>query len=161
MISIPEMDDDKSNYADRYLFSQGIMKTVIEDEKYEQSHHRVRMDISVLDVIKTTFQNSKKKMEVTHWADFENISDAYKFVGLIKGSGYTVTPLSTRAVTNKKVLMKFSHKGLLEVQSICSRTLALEKKAILCGGAYDGWEVRFGAACVGATRENPMRRRTL
>ena len=144
--------------ASRYLLSQGVHKLTDVDCEYERTHTRVCSDMSVLDVIKKVLGNPKGTMEINHWTHFHSQAKAAKFAAWIKSKGYSVKPLTNPTNKNERILVKFTHKGALKLQAMCSRTIVLNTQAVLAGGVYDGWEVCSGGIHIGATQQHPTSR---
>ncbi|BCM07126.1 hypothetical protein MAFF241647_14830 [Ralstonia solanacearum] len=97
-------------------------------------------DIRVLDALKDKGDISDVTRPVSHWAYFPGQNEAQQFADWASENRYNVHAV---AVTDdKKVEVRFTHDGTMELEEITHHTIIINRQARALGGNYDGWETR-------------------
>ncbi|WP_457351967.1 DUF695 domain-containing protein [Roseateles sp. P5_D6] len=96
-------------------------------------------DLRVLDSLRTQGDVAEAPREVSHWAYFPAQSQARQFADWANLNFYAVNSVESTD-DKKKVVVRFTHKGNMELADITRHTIAINRKARELGGNYDGWE---------------------
>ena len=84
--------------------------------------------------------NLEKEREVRHWIYFKTENDKKRFLGSIKGIGFTVENISDTKIEGFSLGVILSRFDKLDPMSVDGYVLDLWQKAEDVNGDYDGWE---------------------
>lgn len=143
--------------AEAYLMSNGYFREDHSNEEYQQSVHRVLLDIGGIVLVSQLLGRSRTKLEVSHRADFGERVKATGFANHVLAKGYRVRSV-TPTGPGIGWVVHFDQRERLTLNSMCCRTLDLLFQADIMGGTYDGWQVSRGSTRIGATFKCPARR---
>ena len=99
---------------------------------------QVIRDTRVLDVLTEKGDISSVSRNVAHWAYFAKGESAEQFADWAKECAYVVNSIAL--TDDNKTVVRFAHKGTMELEDITHHTIAINRKVREFGGDYDGWE---------------------
>lgn len=130
----------RTSYQLQYSFQADPAKQVYWKELYPSADDwQVIGDLRVLDSLRQQGDISATRRQVSHWAYFPARGDAQQFADWANVHYYKVNAVEPTD-DKKKVVVRFTHEGTMELADITGHTIAINRKARELGGNYDGWE---------------------
>lgn len=134
--------------AEVYLAVKGHLREEDEELDGEDLVNRVSVDLAACAFLEGRAGVRGRNVAVSHWAVFADQVDAGAFCSSLQFYGYEVFDLRATGVRNE-VVVHFSHLDTFGYDNLCQRTVFLFRQALASGGAYAGWQVKYGAFSVG------------
>lgn len=143
-------------FAEAYLAAKGFLPEEEEEFDGDDLVNRVSLDIAGCALLEGAAGVRGRNVAVSHCAFFTDQVDAGAFCSAVQFHGYEVLALTATGVRNEHVVT-FSHLDKFDYDNLCQRTIFLFRQALAYGGAYVGWQVKYGEFSVGARDQGLLR----
>lgn len=133
---------EETEYKIEMTFSVDAQHTGYREDLYPTPDDwQVIKDIGVIENLQSHGDDGHMPRRVDHWVYFKTKADAADFIIWAENDRYTEEPDKSGDIEGRGYCVRLYHEGTCRLPDITSHTIALNRKAMECGGEYDGWEV--------------------